>query len=315
MHVGGDGLTPSPAQANPNPAETIVPWTPPVIVPPRVPVVEAPVVEPPVVEPPVVEPPVIDAGTVELTQQTAAEWTTVGFDTPFDDPPVVVAGPPTAGEADAAVVQVRNVTTSEFEIRLREWDHLDGPHARELVSWIASMPGTHVVDGNVVTAGVADAIGSSWQRVDYPAFSARPVVLTQSMGDENDAPTVVAVKRLNRFGFTARLRGTEGSTITATQSVGFIALERGRIDVGDTRLVAGVRAITDRWKRVADRPAGTKPGILGNLQSNREPDPTTLRIRYRGDRVQIRMNEDTMLDSETSHRRERIGWVRIVPVD
>ena len=151
-----------------------MPWTPPVTVPPRV-----PIVEPPVVEPPVVEPPVVDAGTVELTQETTAGWTTVSFDTPFDEPPVVVAGPPTAAEADAVVVQVRNVMTSGFEIRLREWDHLDGPHAMELVSWVAALPGTHVIDGNVVTAGVADSIGASWQRVDYPEFSARPVVLTQ----------------------------------------------------------------------------------------------------------------------------------------
>ena len=70
-------------------------------------------------------------------------WTTVSLNGNYTKP-VVVFGGITNNETDGVNVRIRNLTANSFEVRLQEWDYLDGTHAVETVSWIAvegSIPG------------------------------------------------------------------------------------------------------------------------------------------------------------------------------
>lgn len=64
--------------------------------------------------------------------------------------PVVIAGPATTLGSDPTGVRLRNVTSQGFEIRLQEWDYLDGTHGPEAVDYLVVESGHHVTDGGVV---------------------------------------------------------------------------------------------------------------------------------------------------------------------
>ena len=61
-------------------------------------------------------------------------WTTVNLGRDFNKP-VVVFGGVEAGN-DPAVPRVRNVTSNSFEVRIQEWDYLNGDHPSDKVSYI-----------------------------------------------------------------------------------------------------------------------------------------------------------------------------------
>lgn len=81
---------------------------------------------------------VAGSGTVTASQ----DWATVSLPHVFNSPVVLLGGLPSA-EAQAATVRVRNVTPTSFQVRVSEWDYLDGTHANELLQYLVvegSMP-------------------------------------------------------------------------------------------------------------------------------------------------------------------------------
>ncbi|MCK5324034.1 MAG: PKD domain-containing protein, partial [Desulfobulbaceae bacterium] len=91
----------------------------------------------------------LETGEVEITH----EWTKVMFTKTFANP-VVVAKPPSFVDSDPCVVRIRNVTETGFEIRIQEWDYLDGIHEAETVSYVVMELGSYeLADGSYVEAG------------------------------------------------------------------------------------------------------------------------------------------------------------------
>jgi hypothetical protein len=75
------------------------------------------------------------------TVSTKATWTTVNLAYDYTKP-VVLFGGLTSHDLQSAVVQVRNVTPSSFEVRVQEWSYLDGAHANESLGYF-------VVEGSI----------------------------------------------------------------------------------------------------------------------------------------------------------------------
>ena len=70
-------------------------------------------------------------------------WATVLLNKKYTKP-VVVFGGVSNNDTEPVNVRVRNVTATSFEVRLQEWDYLDGNHSTETVSWMVvegSIPG------------------------------------------------------------------------------------------------------------------------------------------------------------------------------
>ena len=82
-----------------------------------------------------------EMGTINLTNV----WTPITLQGSYTKP-VVIVGTPTFNDSDPLTVRVRNVTKTGFELRLQEWDYLDGNHAAETVSWM-------VVEGSIPDNG------------------------------------------------------------------------------------------------------------------------------------------------------------------
>ena len=107
-------------------------------------------------------------------------WTRVTFKKTFTDP-VVVAQPISLNDGAPAVIRLRKVDSSGFEIRVQEWDYLDDVHAREKVSYLALDRGSYALkDGTLVEAGnfETDRVGSFGGVTFHQIFQTAPVVVT-----------------------------------------------------------------------------------------------------------------------------------------
>ncbi len=78
-----------------------------------------------------------EAGTMNVTNA----WATVNLANRYTKPVIIIGGV-TNKDAQPVTVRVRNVTTNKFEVRLQEWNYLDGNHPAEAISWM-------VVEGSI----------------------------------------------------------------------------------------------------------------------------------------------------------------------
>lgn len=79
-------------------------------------------------------------------------WTTIDFTNSYAYPPVVILGPPSKNGTTPVSARVRNVTRTNFQAKVQEWECDDGSHMSETVHWLAIPPGTYTIDGQKVVA-------------------------------------------------------------------------------------------------------------------------------------------------------------------
>ncbi len=72
-----------------------------------------------------------ESGSLSLTHA----WATVNLDKSYNKPVVIMGGISNNG-GQPVTLRVRNVTQNSFEVRLQEWEYLDGAHAVENVSYL-----------------------------------------------------------------------------------------------------------------------------------------------------------------------------------
>ncbi|QHI68685.1 H-type lectin domain-containing protein [Tichowtungia aerotolerans] len=82
-------------------------------------------------------------------------WTTISFTNVYDYPPVVILGPPSYSGTSPVSTRIRNVTRTNFQAKVQEWECDDGSHMNETVHWLAIPPGTYTIDGQKVVAAKA----------------------------------------------------------------------------------------------------------------------------------------------------------------
>lgn len=78
-----------------------------------------------------------EAGKMNVTNA----WATVNLTNRYTKPVVIIGGV-TNKDAQPLTLRVRNITTGKFEVRLQEWNYLDGNHPAENISWM-------VVEGSI----------------------------------------------------------------------------------------------------------------------------------------------------------------------
>jgi|GEM_PF-3494458 len=78
-----------------------------------------------------------EAGNLNVTNA----WATVTLSRAYTKPVVIVGGV-SSNDGQPVTLRVRNITGNKFEVRLQEWNYLDGSHPAEAISWL-------VVEGSV----------------------------------------------------------------------------------------------------------------------------------------------------------------------
>lgn len=262
----------------------------------------------------------MDSGTTVLVQSSSTQWTQVTFSSPFAAPPVVVGGPLSSVGSDPAVVRVRNVTATGFQIQLDEWDYLDGSHVDETVSWIAADEGSYTDGGFTWDVSRVSSVGTGFQTVSLSAgFSEAPVILAQIETTRTlvvtDDPVALTdrIRNITGSSFQVQVQREENSTVSVTpEDVGIIAVSKGTGLVDGRPMTVGTtgNVVTQNVTQV------TFPGIYNGVsfvarQQTRDGGDTAV---VRSDNltatsVDVRLEEETSRDTEIGHTTEDVGYV------
>lgn len=232
--------------------------------------------------------------------------------------PVVVVSPPTFFEDDPCVMRMKNFTSDGFETQLAEFhgsDHVRRKH--ENCAFLAVEAGTHAVGEHRLEAGRVSPVNQEWKSVDFlHAYSNAPVVVCSLGRRGDDQRCSVRVKDVTASGFKVRVQEGEGyDGIHNNETIHYIAAEEGVFDFHGTRFHVFRDVIDSTFTEVGYGETLSYGGCLAQIETFNDSDPCNLRIddpdrgAYDDDSVIIKIEEDTMADSEQTHAMETVGFI------
>jgi len=262
-------------------------------------------------------------GTVEIGDVSVDHnWKRVAFNDTFIDP-VVVANPLSYNEEDPAVLRIRNLDSRGFDIRVQEWDYLNGTHTAENVSYIVMERGSYILeDGTKVEAGRfdTDATGSfGW--VDFSQTFNQVPVVTSTVSSFNEEDAVCSrLKNINTTGFEFRMQEQElNRQIHTIETISYIAWEPSSGTVGN--LTFEVDKTDDVIKHnlqtiVYNETFMATPVFLADMQTTDGWDTANLRQQNKDlYGIDINITEEQSRDSEIYHTTEVVGYMVFAKID
>jgi hypothetical protein len=243
-------------------------------------------------------------------------WTRFDFTQPFFDP-VVVAGPPSFNGAQPATVRVRNIDATGCEIRIQEWDYLDGYHVPETLTFLAMERGAYTADnGSKIEAGTFTGT-TSFQQIDLlQTYNNKPVILSQVI-TENEMDALTG--RLRNLGTNSfeYIMQEQGLTPTAhgTETIGYIAWEPGAGAIFGLPYEAGFtpQEVTHKWYNIIFKTNFPNlPLMVAGMQTYRGSDTAAIRSQTpSANSIQVKIEEESSADEEINHTTEVIGYLII----
>ena len=231
--------------------------------------------------------------------------------------PVVVAGPASCNDTAPATVRITNVTTEGFDIRVQEWDYLDGDHAKETIGYLVMERGKYLLeDGTRISAEIFyPAGGEEGNTFTFSqTFSIKPVVVS-SVNTENETAAVVGrVADVGLQGFTYTLQEEETSIQEhAGERISCVAWEPSTGSLNGTVFEVGrtENVVTqDFYPIVFEKYFPEVPAVFAGMQTMNGTDPAGVRLQNRtGSGFEVRLDEEQSLNSETEHLPEMMGYM------
>jgi PKD repeat protein len=258
----------------------------------------------------------MEVGEIQINNQ----WVRVQFSQPFIDP-VVIAGPPSYADAAPVTVRIRNITTNGFDIRLQEWDYLDGRHNLETLSYITLEKGIYTLpDGSKLEAGTFTSNTTPTTVTLQQTYNQSPALLSQVITEfEQDAVTG-RIKNVTKQSFSYKLQEQERTKNRhGFETIAYVAWEPGQGDLnGLTYKIATTgEEVDSNWSRIDYQHAYPEtPFFLAEIQTTNSDDPVTVRtLNGNNASIEIKLQEEQSKDRETSHPKEQIGYMVIAPKD
>ena len=257
----------------------------------------------------------IEAGELAVTSQ----WTRVSFGSAFTSP-IVVVNPPSYANSEPCVVRIRNVNQSGFDIRLYEWNYLDGVHPAETVNYLVLEKGrTTLPDGSQVEAGSFTGTTTFQDIMFTKAFTKTPVMLA-TVASVNESDTVSGrLQSIRSAGFCYYLREQERNANThANEVIHYVAWEPGKGTLGSLQYEVGTvgTQVTNKWfKKTYQRTYAEAPMTLADIQTTNNTDPSALRLINASSSFQVKVEEEKSADTEVTHPNETVGYMTFYQVN
>lgn len=255
--------------------------------------------------------PIMETGEVSITH----EWQRIEFSKYFLDP-VVVAKSLSYNGTNAAILRIQNVDNTGFDIRIQEWDYLDGHHIFDTVGYLIMERGSYTLeDGTRVEAGSFTTNNtSSFKTVNFKnSFNQIPVVIAAVVSyNEIDAVFCRTVTN-GTNGFAFCLQEQElNPIIHATEEVAYIAWEPSSGTVNSVAFEINIKSsISDDFQEILfNQTFINSPVFISDMQTNNETDPANVRWKSKNAHgVYVQISEEQSRDSETYHVLETVGFM------
>jgi hypothetical protein len=213
---------------------------------------------------------------------------------------------------------MRNVTPTGFEIRLQEWDYLDGVHVQETVGYLVVEQGQHMLGGTIpIEAGflVTHHTTRFVTAFFHQAFDVVPVVLTAVVSaNERDAVTT-RVRKVTTRRFQVRLQEPEKNPPSHTaETIMYIAWTPSSGMLASNVVFEVQKTLdemTHQWKTLTFLENFTAiPVFLADLQTTGGGNSASLRWAnkdFLG--VDVKVAEEQSADNEMWHTTEVVGYM------
>jgi PKD repeat protein len=251
--------------------------------------------------------------------QVHSSWRAVTFRRPFVDP-IVVAKPPSNNDSAPAVVRIRNITSTGFQIRLQEWHYLDGIHGQETVGYLVVERGRHALGRNIALEAGSLVTNHTNRFLTVPfnqPFATAPVLFTTVASINGGEAVTTRVRNVTTSDFQVRLQEQEKSLqIHAAETIMYIAWPPSAGLLTDS-LVFEVRrtpnVINHQFHTLAFREDFTAiPVFLADMQTTHGGNPASLRWANKGfSGVDVKVAEEQSADREMGHMTEVVGYLAL----
>jgi hypothetical protein len=229
----------------------------------------------------------------------------------------VVAKPISLNGSHPAVIRIRNVDSSGFDIRIQEWDYLDGSHANETVGYLVMERGIFTLDdGTQIEAGRFNTsnTGSFGEFNFSQSFQDAPVVLA-GVSSFNEADAVTGrLHNISNQGFEFCMQEQElNSKEHLTETIDYIAWQSSKGSLNGYTFEVGKTAdkIKDSFYSIEfEQPFGSAPHFLADMQTAGGKDTANVRWQNKTDySVEVQIDEEQSKNTETGHTTEVVGYM------
>jgi hypothetical protein len=221
-----------------------------------------------------------------------------------------------------SVVRITQVQSDRFTFYVHEAPDRNGAHGSETVAFLVVEAGTwQLPNGAMLRAGklltsktVGKSVADQWQAVGFGgSFSTTPVVLSQVQSNNDSSWVKTRHLGVNTSSVTLGLEKDEANAANhGTETVGWLAIEPGSGSWSGLAYKAGrtSNVVKDAWYSFSFGTTLSSPRFFAAMPTRDGGDNAAL--RYQGltsTGVQVRVEEDTTLDSETAHTTEVVDYL------
>jgi len=224
--------------------------------------------------------------------------------------PVVVAKPVSSRGGDPGVIRIRNASHNSFELRYNEWAYKDGWHTQERVFYMVAEAGEQSVAGLIVEAGRLNSsklLADGWEPIAFSAyFSQTPSVFTSVQTFNGGDPVTTRLSDCTFAGFDLTMDEEEAKNDGhTTESIGWIAIEKGTGNTSDNRSVVVLSDSTNHIPtqiNFGQSMARRFPIVVSDMVTTYGGDPCFLRYQNLDpNSIDLFIQEEASLDAEMNH--------------
>jgi len=238
--------------------------------------------------------------------------------------PAVVLGPITNNDQDIVIPVIKNLNNSGYKLGIKELDYQDGVHNIEKVSHFSADPGIYDLGGIKMISGKVDDVNHNYQWVYFDeAFQSPPIVLAMQTSQNDNTPSVARVHSVQANRFRVKIQEADSQDdLHDFEAISYMAFEQGSgmIDGKKIHVGATTRSVNHNWYSIdfptslgqnGNDPMFDKaPIFFASMQSAYGPELAVVRFKdLTNTNVQLKLQEDQSLDTETNHTTQIIGYV------
>ncbi len=235
--------------------------------------------------------------------------------------PIIFAQTLSYNGGQPAAVRIDNIQSNRFQLYIQEPSNLDGKHTGEDISYVVLEAGSWILeDGTKLEVGTLESnrlVSNGFESVSFRQnFSESPVVFSQVQTTHGSDFVRTRQQAATASGFQVGMEEEEKKKDSGhtTESVGWLAIESGSGTWGGLTYQVGQTGdtITHNWESVGFSGFTSAPNFLASLASYDGSDSAGVRYRnLHHTSVEIKVEEDTSADSETSHTSEIVSFLAI----
>lgn len=221
------------------------------------------------------------AGVMENVNQN---WKTISLPINFLTIPLIFTQVVTTEESTAVIARIRNVSKSQFELRLQEEEGQDGKHIRESVAWVAIEEGNQSTEYPLETQRIS--LTDAWKTVNFEEnYTAFPSFFASMQTAIDIDPAGLSFRNPTLTSIQIQIE-EEASADTevshAAEEVAFLGIahdinltdEKGAI-FGET----GSVSVDEQWITVMTNQTYYNPIVIAGPPQYLGEDPGIVRVR------------------------------------